>query len=223
MKAQTAWMMYAGGYNWQFGKRSVDAMSNEEFNKRSADYSVVIADQHIVFREIVSAMNREITEISVVQKDLVDKMVELERMKIEVLPELIGQIPPAFFSGLRDYISGVGDIGSNADVNKFRPPPGSPAPSGPKIPSKPTVVPAPKPRGTEIKTTFSGSEIHHFGEYKRLSDSILAMGKGPSSSQRRAHGSFHSQRDILVRQMRIHSQWIAKNNFWHRYGLWLAQ
>ncbi len=141
MKAQTAWMMYAGGYNWQFGKRSVDSMSNEVFNARSADYSLVIADQHKVFGEIVSAMNREITEISVVQKDLVDKMVELERMKIEVLPELIGQIPPAFFSGLREYIKGVGPVDgesfteSPGDVSKFRP-----QPDLPKVPVKKTPV-----------------------------------------------------------------------------------
>ncbi len=100
MKAQTAWMMYAGGYNWQFGKRTVDSMSNEEFNKRKDNYELVIIDQHRIFKLMVSAMEREIREISHVQKDLIDKMVDLEREKIKVLPELIAQIPTSFFEGL---------------------------------------------------------------------------------------------------------------------------
>ncbi len=102
MGYQSAALAYNFGLNYEFGKRVIKSMSNEKFNK--------IADDPIMLNELTArhhdvllkAFINEVPKVDKIQDLILDKMVELERKKIEMMPRLIAQIPAGFLQGIFD-------------------------------------------------------------------------------------------------------------------------
>ena len=163
MKAQTAWMMYTGGYNWQFGKRQVDAMSNEEFNKRSSDYNMVIEEQRRVFKLILDEMQLEISKITPIQNQLTTEYANIERLKLVENVKLIKWMTQQGLDVGENIINDIAQTiipDPNNDPNKFVPPKG----------------PSTAPSSTTTSTPTTSSAPHNPNRNEQLSrDNIIRM------------------------------------------------
>jgi len=98
MAYQSATMAYAFGLNYEFGKRKIKSMSNEEFNSLSPEKLENIQAQHhaVPVQTFITAV--PLTDD--IQREVLTKMVELEKQKIQMLPELIAQTLPAILAGI---------------------------------------------------------------------------------------------------------------------------
>ncbi len=102
MGYQSAALAYNFGLNYEFGKRVIKSMSNEKFNKIANDpilLNELTARHHDV---LLKAFINEVPKVDKIQDLILDKMVELERKKIEMMPKLIAQIPAGFLQGIFD-------------------------------------------------------------------------------------------------------------------------
>lgn len=102
MTAQSGSMMLAAGFYWQFGKRFVDAMSNEQFNSLVDDVSGT-ADlvTGLTGSTVASFMKDENLEYyRAMQKDVMDEMVELEKLKLAANVRLFKEMPKEYFQYL---------------------------------------------------------------------------------------------------------------------------
>ncbi len=116
MGYQSAALAYNFGLNYEFGKRVIKSMSNEKFNKIANDpilLNELTAAHHDV---LLKAFINEVPKVDKIQDLILDKMVELERKKIEMMPKLIAQIPAGF-------LQGIFDLGNTGETGGTTPPP----------------------------------------------------------------------------------------------------
>ncbi len=100
MGYQSAALAYNFGLNYEFGKRVIKSMSNEKFNKIANDPILLneLTSQH--HDVLLKAFINEVPKVDKIQDLILDKMVELERKKIEMMPTLLAQIGPATIAGI---------------------------------------------------------------------------------------------------------------------------
>jgi len=165
MGYQSAALAYNFGLNYEFGKRVIKSMSNEQFNKIANDpilLNELTAKHHDV---LLKAFINEVPKVQPIQKLIIDELVKLEFEKIKIMPKLISQIPKGFIEGLFNLQSGgsAPDLVIEPDV--------PPAPTPP-----PTVTPprgSPKPPSTIVGTV---SRLQNFSDIPvALQKSILVM------------------------------------------------
>ncbi len=137
MGYQSAALAYNFGLNYEFGKRVIKSMSNEKFNKIANDpilLNELTARHHDV---LLKAFINEVPKVDKIQDLILDKMVELERKKIEMMPKLIAQIPAGFLQGIFD-LGNTGETSVPPTSPVTTPPRGTPRPVTP-VTAKPTL------------------------------------------------------------------------------------
>ncbi len=216
MGIQSGVMAQQFGMNFQYGKRKISAMTNEEFNKLTpeqmqADFSRQIKGMIPTFQQSLEDMRpfqRMIfVEMLAAFKGAVELGLDVAKAGVDPLAHIFGtHVHGGTPKGPLDDLP-------NIDPNKFQPPP-----VPPKEPQKPVT-----PRFTPKTIIISGPTLVHFTAYRDLSFQIARMGKGPSTSQKAAHGSFHSARDRLVIRMRVHQSWIVRSKLMSKYLDWLKE
>ncbi len=218
MGIQSGVMAQQFGMNFQYGKRKISAMSNEEFNKLTpeqmqADFSNQIKGMIPTFEQSLQDMRpfqRMIfVEMLAVMKTALDLGVDVAKAGLDPLAHMFGT-----------HIHGKGPSGTVGSIDpqvddptKFQ---------VPDIP-KPTVQKPIKPPFTPKKIHVTGPTLTHFTLFRDLSFQIARMGKGPSTAQKGAHGVFHTARDRLVIRMRVHQAWIVKSKLMPKYLEWLKE
>ncbi len=148
MGIQSGVMAQQFGMNFQYGKRKISAMSNEEFNKLTpagmqADFSTQIKGMIPTFEKSLQDMRPFQRMIFV---EMIAAFKEAVDLGLDVARAGLG-IPPS-----------VGDIGKNADPNRFQPP------QVPQVPStttkRPTDTGLPSGVTNAMLGLFKGVRFH---------------------------------------------------------------
>ncbi len=116
MGAQSFIMMYQAGEGWQYGKRRISAMSNEEFNKLTPE--MVLEKQAVVLRNSLGTIQNSMDAMTPMIRTIVEQYGDFIR-------EMIASIPQAVSNIVHD---------PNHPVGGSLPPAGTPAFLAPIIP-----------------------------------------------------------------------------------------
>ncbi len=90
MGAQSFIMMYQAGEGWQYGKRKISAMSNEEFNKLTPN--MVLEKQAIVLRQALPTIQKSMDDMTPMISTIIAQYGDFIREAIKALPELAANI-----------------------------------------------------------------------------------------------------------------------------------
>ncbi len=136
MGAQSFIMMYQAGEGWQYGKRKISAMSNEEFNKLTPE--IVLEKQAIVLRNALPTIQRSMNDMTPMIQTIIAQYGDFIREMIKALPEAIGNIFEGGITGVG--LSGKGSVsGSIGALSPLIPKGGNVAPvegsPGQRVPS----------------------------------------------------------------------------------------
>ncbi len=144
MEAQSAVLAMAFGVNYQYGKRKISALSNEEFNALTPEKIEEMQAEHTKVQ--IEGFIKKIPSTQAMQKHIIDEMVRLEFEKLKVLPKLIAQVPASlsWIFGIPPTEPGQGPPGQfqdpnapgfdpNLDPGKFNPPDKPPTGEAPPI------------------------------------------------------------------------------------------
>jgi len=91
MTMQSYMMMLAAGEAWQYGKRRISALSNDEFNKLAKDdrkFGEMIAKQ---MKEMQPIIEESLTQYDDLVPVIVKEMAEFAKRMVETAPEAVGQ------------------------------------------------------------------------------------------------------------------------------------
>ncbi len=120
MGAQSFVMMYQAGEGWQYGKRRISAMSNEEFNKLTPE--LVMEKQAVVLRDSLATIEKSMNDMTPMIGTIVKQYGDFIREIIKAIPEALqnatgtGLVPstpeqyktragtPAFITPITPYI-----------------------------------------------------------------------------------------------------------------------
>ncbi len=87
MGSQSAVMMKMAGEQWQYGKRRISAMSNEDFNKMTPLKLFQIETQEL--KQMIPLMEDSMKSMNQLTPMIVKEMVDLVKVFIEVAPDYI--------------------------------------------------------------------------------------------------------------------------------------
>ncbi len=87
MGAQSFIMMYQAGEGWQYGKRRISAMSNEEFNKLTPQ--MVMEKQAVVLRSSLATIERSMNDMTPMIGTIVKQYGDFIREIIAAIPEAL--------------------------------------------------------------------------------------------------------------------------------------
>jgi len=93
MPIQSYLMMYFAGSGWQYGKRKISAMSNEEFNKLSPEQ--LISQHSDELKRIMPTLERSLNDVTPLVRILINQYGEFVK-------EIIAATPEAFRSAFSD-------------------------------------------------------------------------------------------------------------------------
>ncbi len=97
MGAQSFIMMYQAGEGWQYGKRKISAMSNEEFNKLTPE--LVLEKQAVVLQNALGTIEKSMNSMTPMIGTIVEQYGDFIR-------EIIAHIPKA----LQNVVGGSGTV-----------------------------------------------------------------------------------------------------------------
>ncbi len=90
MPIQSYLMMYFAGSGWQYGKRRISAMSNEQFNKLTPEE---LLQQHsIELKNMLPTLDKTLNDVTPLIRTLVEQYGDFVREAIKAIPDAIGNI-----------------------------------------------------------------------------------------------------------------------------------
>ncbi len=110
MMSQSWIMMYAAGGAWQYGKRRISAMSNEEFNKLTP---INLLEEHTaMLREAIPSIQKSLNDMTPLIKTLMEQFGDFVNEAIKAIPQTVSNIlgtPGGEFSNIptTESISGT--------------------------------------------------------------------------------------------------------------------
>ncbi len=90
MGAQSFIMMYQAGEGWQYGKRRISAMSNEEFNKLTPQ--IVMEKQAVVLRDSLGTIQRSMNDMTPMIRTIIEQYGDFLRETIKAIPQTVENI-----------------------------------------------------------------------------------------------------------------------------------
>ncbi len=159
MGAQSFIMMYQAGEGWQYGKRRISAMSNEEFNKLTPE--IVLEKQAVVLQNSLGTIKRSMDSMTPLISTIVEQYGDFIHEMIKSLPELVKNIFGGPSTGTvptvpGDYATRPGTPGFITPITPYIPkfiPDKPPRPTIPFPPPKIAVPFGPQP-GTQPPKTI---------------------------------------------------------------------
>ncbi len=100
MGAQSFIMMYQAGEGWQYGKRRISAMSNEEFNELTPE--LVLEKQAIVLKNSLKTIEQSMNNMTPMIETIIKQYGEFLRIVIKETPQALA----TGFSGITDPTTG---------------------------------------------------------------------------------------------------------------------
>ncbi len=202
MEWQSARTALGFGIYYQASKRNIDRMSNEEFNKKAdagMDFSSIMAPAaNIINQNFID----QVQKVEEIQKTIIDKMVIIEKMKVEGIVRLWKELPKEYIEqllenqakALQDITVNIDSKESssttsrtplnrpttydpNSDPNKFNPPAST---SGNQEPANETKVIIYFPTGTHKGWKQTNT---HDGHIKKIIQEIQKLGGLASGNQ----------------------------------------
>lgn len=117
MMFQSAAMMRVSGANWEAGKRDMKRMSNEEYNNFIENGGM---EQYTkaAMEEVKGAFIEMMNEMGPIRDLILNKMVELEKSKVDMNVRLLKELPPEYVEQFSQtaapfYAEQYADIGQN--------------------------------------------------------------------------------------------------------------
>lgn len=102
MEAQSNSIGFSFGINYELGKRTIRAMSNEEFNALTP---ATLADLHHEHNlGVVSQLQSELPQFTAMMHDIINQQVEIEIAKAERTPSAMAEIITALLQGTNAQI-----------------------------------------------------------------------------------------------------------------------
>ncbi len=126
MVAQSLAMMEAAGKGWQFGKRRISAMSNEEFNKLTPHR--IMEDSLAEYKLMIPSMTKAFDESKELQTKIIEVMVgyavqllsDIQKgVEAALSPSGKTQIKNPFVASFLRPIIGIGEKGMIDDINQL--------------------------------------------------------------------------------------------------------
>ncbi len=90
MGAQSFIMMYQAGEGWQYGKRKISAMSNEEFNKLTPE--IVMEKQAVVLRNALPTIEKSMNDMTPMIRTIIAQYGDFLREAIATIPQLVANV-----------------------------------------------------------------------------------------------------------------------------------
>ncbi len=90
MPIQSYLMMYFAGSGWQYGKRKISAMSNEEFNK--LDMKTLLEQHTMELKSIQPTLEGALRDINPLIKILIEQYGEFIRIAIDTIPQVAKEL-----------------------------------------------------------------------------------------------------------------------------------
>ncbi len=87
MGAQSFIMMYQAGEGWQYGKRKISAMSNEEFNKLTPN--IVLEKQAVVLKDALGTIETSMNNMTPMVRTIVEQYGDFVREIIKASPQVV--------------------------------------------------------------------------------------------------------------------------------------
>ncbi len=222
MGIQSAVMAKQFGEGFQYGKRRISAMTNEEFNKLTFEQLVINTNNEIkllipTFAESLREMRpfqREIfTEMLAAMKELIVLGGDVAAAGLDPLAHLLGQ----------HIHSAEQTFDPNQDPTKFQPPtesvsiPQEDDPTKFQPPTESVSTPVPEPI-----SVFTTSEKHYFWRFhtytiylSNVKKAIAAGGKTVSMD------TLLQQEKVIQIEWDKAKNWITANSTWEKYGDWI--
>jgi len=90
MPIQSYLMMYFAGSGWQYGKRRISAMSNEQFNKLTPEE--LLMQHSIELKNMLPTLTKTLNDVTPLVKELIIQYGDFVKEAIKVLPEVVQNI-----------------------------------------------------------------------------------------------------------------------------------
>ncbi len=87
MPIQSYLMMYFAGSAWQFGKRKISAMSNEEFNKLTM--KTLLEEHTIELKSVIPTLERSLNDITPLIRVLIEQYGDFIKEALAAIPQAI--------------------------------------------------------------------------------------------------------------------------------------
>ncbi len=167
MGAQSFIMMFQAGEGWQYGKRRISAMSNEDFNKLTP--LRLLQNQAANLRSSISTIEKSMNDMTPMIGTIVAQygdfitaiIARLPQVSQQVVAEVIKSIPQGGFPGEGDkkILEILKNLIPSLPSAEAQVPSGGPLTTsksqffGPPVPSKKLVLP---PKGTNVRGFLGG-------------------------------------------------------------------
>ncbi len=90
MPIQSYLMMYFAGSAWQYGKRKISAMSNEQFNK--LDMKTLLEEHTMELKSVIPTLEKSMNDVTPLVSIMIEQYGDFVREAIKALPEAFGNI-----------------------------------------------------------------------------------------------------------------------------------
>ncbi len=90
MPIQSYLMMYFAGSGWQYGKRKISAMSNEQFNKLTPEE--LLKQHSIELKNMLPTLDKTLNDVSPLIRTLIEQYGDFVREAIKAVPQAVSNI-----------------------------------------------------------------------------------------------------------------------------------
>ncbi len=216
MGIQSAVMAKQFGENFQFGKRRISAMSNEEFNKLTPKIINEKAAEEL--KSMIPSMEASIIEMRTFQTFLIKEFILMVRDLMKSgLGELLGIKEGSLVDKIIDYFDGK-------DTGGVAPPVETPIVVDGKLAPPPEEFP--KPSTPAEKVVFTVKELSLFNAYfnavvavNKIAAQIAALSVRSGQEYERLKGTL----ELYKKSADYRSRMIKEQSSWVRYAEWLKQ
>ncbi len=147
MGAQSFIMMYQAGEGWQYGKRKISAMSNEEFNALTPQ--IVMEKQAVVLRSALSTIEKSMNDMTPMVGSIIKQYGDFIREIIAAIPETIQNITQSTTDTNKYYIKPDGTLGFITPITII------PIPTEPIVQDDPSPTPTPEEPTAKCTNLFT--------------------------------------------------------------------
>ncbi len=121
MPIQSYLMMYFAGSGWQYGKRRISAMSNEQFNKLTPEE--LLKQHSIELKNMLPTLEKSLNDVTPLVRILIEQYGDFIREALKAMPAAIGNLFNQSGPGQSDifgvrYDPGASRPGGNAQSTK---------------------------------------------------------------------------------------------------------
>ncbi len=237
-------MMYQAGEGWQYGKRRISAMSNEEFNKLTPQ--IIMEKQAVVLRNSLETIQKSMNDMTPMIGTIVQQYGDFIREIIANIPQALQNIvapsspvpsvpgqyqqrpgTPGFITPITPYIPKFVTPPTGRPAIPLPPPSIVPPQYGPQIGPTPKreidrdrrIIPTPNPlqkrQQDATDIIYSRSRLKF---YKAKLKQLLAL-----SPSRRAGAKYNTELNIVKREIQgyIAEIYQLSQAFFNNYGSYL--